>query len=81
MHTQMDIDRFWQIVESSRSGVDPDQADGNMEIQLRLLRRLLLALPSEEIVGFRDRLLEQYGRRVSLGPVGSCVSHRGWLFG
>jgi hypothetical protein len=55
----MDIERFWKIVESSRSGFESVRADGNMERQREELRRLLLALPPEEIVGFRDRLLEQ----------------------
>jgi hypothetical protein len=54
----MDLERFWKIVESSRSRFDPAWADGNMERQLEELRKLLLKLPPEEIVGFRDRLLE-----------------------
>ncbi|MFL5344582.1 MAG: DUF4240 domain-containing protein [Hyalangium sp.] len=55
----MDLERFWKIVESSRRGFDPGQVDGNMARQLEELKRLLRALPPPEVVGFRDRLLEQ----------------------
>jgi hypothetical protein len=55
----MDMERFWKIVESSRSRFDPAWADGNMARQCDELRRFLLALPPEQIVGFRDRCLEQ----------------------
>jgi hypothetical protein len=54
----MDIERFWKIIESSRHGMEPDSADGNMERQLDVLRRHLLELPPGEIVAFRDHLLE-----------------------
>jgi hypothetical protein len=55
----MELGRFWKIVESSRSLMDPSRADGNMERQLEELRKLLLRLPVEEITGFRNRLLER----------------------
>lgn len=55
----MNIDRFWKIVDSSRRGFDPGKAEGNMERQLGELRRLLLDLPPEEIVEFRDHVFEQ----------------------
>lgn len=55
----MDTEKFWRIVMLSRSGFRPTQPDGNMERQLEELRALLLALPSEEIVEFRNCLLAQ----------------------
>lgn len=55
----MDMERFWRIVESSRSWFDPNWPDGNVERQREELRRLLLELPPQEIVEFRNRLLEQ----------------------
>jgi hypothetical protein len=55
----MDIERFWKIIESSRHGLKQDRADGNMERQLKELRGLLLEVPPEEIVDFRDHLLER----------------------
>ncbi|MFY0564669.1 DUF4240 domain-containing protein [Archangium lansingense] len=55
----MNAERFWKIIESSRSGFDPDRLDGNMEQQCLELRRLLLELPPEEILEFRNQLLER----------------------
>ncbi|WP_224249083.1 DUF4240 domain-containing protein [Hyalangium gracile] len=55
----MDSEKFWRIVMSSRSSFRPTQVDGNMEQQLEELRALLLALPPEEIVEFRNFLLAQ----------------------
>jgi hypothetical protein len=68
-----------------------DRADGNMERQLDELRRLLLELPPEEIVNFRDHLLERmnaafqwdlWGAAYIIG--GGCsddgfTDFRGWL--
>ncbi len=87
----MDIERFWEIVESSRQDIELDGADGNMERQLDGLRRRLLELPPEEIVDFRDRLLERmnaafqwelWGAAYLIG--GGCsddgfTDFRGWL--
>jgi hypothetical protein len=55
----MDTDRFWKIVEASRSRFDPARVDGNMERQVEDLRKLLLPLPPQEIVDFRNRLQER----------------------
>ncbi|KFA86780.1 DUF4240 domain-containing protein [Archangium violaceum] len=55
----MNAEQFWKLIESSRSGFDPDRIDGNMERQREELRRLLLRLPPEEILGFRNHLLER----------------------
>jgi hypothetical protein len=55
----MNVEQFWRLVESSRRGFDPTRTDGNMERQLEDLRSLLLELPPEEVVGFRDQLLER----------------------
>jgi hypothetical protein len=55
----MHVEQFWRIVESSRRGFDPARTDGNMEQQLRDVRSLLLELPPEEVVDFRNHLLER----------------------
>ena len=55
----MNLDQFWQVIESSRSKFDPTHAEGNMEQQLEELRELLTALPPEEIVEFYNRFREQ----------------------
>ncbi|HYO57969.1 DUF4240 domain-containing protein [Archangium sp.] len=55
----MNVDQFWKIIESSRRGFDPGRIDGNMEQQREELRGLLLKLPPEEIIGFRNHLLQQ----------------------
>jgi hypothetical protein len=55
----MELERFWKIVELSRRLIEPSRAEGNMGRQLEELRNLLLNLPDEELVGFRDCLLEQ----------------------
>lgn len=55
----MNAERFWKLIESSRSGFDPDRIDGNMERQREELRRLLLQVPPEEILDFRNHLLER----------------------
>jgi hypothetical protein len=87
----MDAERFWKIVELSRRGFDPSRVDGNMARQLEELRRLLLALPRDEIVGFRDQLFKQmdaafhwdlWGAAYLIG--GGCsddgfTDFRGWL--
>jgi hypothetical protein len=54
----MDIARFWQLVESSRRGFNPNNAEGNMERQCGELRALLLKLPPEEVLSFRAHLFE-----------------------
>jgi hypothetical protein len=54
----MDIARFWQLVESSRRGLNPNNAEGNMERQRGALRALLLKLPPEEVLAFRNHLFE-----------------------
>jgi hypothetical protein len=55
----MNVEQFWKLIESSRSGFDPDRTDGNMEQQCEELRQLLLKLPPEEILEFRNHLLQQ----------------------
>lgn len=55
----MNVDQFWKLIESSWSGFNPDRIDGNMEQQREELRRLLLKLPPEEVLDFRDHLLQQ----------------------
>ncbi len=55
----MNVDHFWQLIESSREGFDPGRTDGNMEQQREELRKLLLKLPPQEIIDFRNHLLEQ----------------------
>jgi hypothetical protein len=55
----MNVERFWQLVESSRQGADPVRSAGNMERQLGELRALLLKLPPEEIIEFRNQFFEQ----------------------
>lgn len=55
----MNVEQFWRIVESSRRGFDPTRTDGNMEQQLGDLSLLLLKLPPEEVVDFRNHLLER----------------------
>ncbi|MBN1207996.1 MAG: DUF4240 domain-containing protein [Myxococcaceae bacterium] len=87
----MNADLFWRIIESSRSGFDPNRADGNMEQQLEELRSLLRELSPEEIVGFRNQLLDYvdaaftwdlWGAAYVIG--GGCsddgfMDFRGWL--
>ena len=87
----MELERFWKIVESSRSGFDPGRVDGNMARQHEELKRLLRALPPQEIVGFRDCLLEQMDAAFSWDLwaaayliAGGCsddgfTDFRGWL--
>jgi len=53
----MTTDEFWSIVERSRAAWNPDHADGNQQNQLKLLRRLLSALPAEGIAGFDEHLI------------------------
>jgi hypothetical protein len=53
----MNIEQFWEIIESSRRGFDPSRLDGNMQQQLDDLRRLLSKLPPEEIIDFRNHFL------------------------
>ncbi|WNG55275.1 DUF4240 domain-containing protein [Archangium gephyra] len=55
----MNAEQFWKLIESSRSGFDPDRIDGNMERQREELRRLLLQLPPEELLDFRNHFLER----------------------
>ncbi|QRN95454.1 DUF4240 domain-containing protein [Archangium violaceum] len=55
----MSIEQFWKLIESSRRGFNPHRIDGNMEQQSEELRRLLLKLPPEEIIDFRNHLLER----------------------
>lgn len=55
----MNTDQFWNIIEASRRRFDPLHASGNMERQSEDLRRLLLELTPEQIIGFRDRFREQ----------------------
>jgi hypothetical protein len=55
----MNQDQFWNIIEASRHSLHPLHADGNMERQLKDLQRLLLALPPQEIIEFRNRFHEQ----------------------
>jgi hypothetical protein len=87
----MDTHRFWQLIESSRRGLDPARAGGNMERQLGELRVLLSKLSPEEVLAFRDRLVEQmnaafqwelWGAAYLIG--GGCSDDgfsdfRGWL--
>jgi DNA-directed RNA polymerase specialized sigma24 family protein len=58
----MNVDQFWKIIDSSRSGFDPDRIDGNMEQQREELRRLLLKLPPEEIIDFHNHFVEQMNK-------------------
>ena len=55
----MNVEQFWKLIESSRRGFNPGRSDGNMERQLEELRRLLLKLPPEEIIDFRNHFLGQ----------------------
>lgn len=55
----MNVEQFWKLIESSRSGFDPDRTDGNMEQQREGLRSLLLKLPPAEVLDFRNHLLER----------------------
>jgi hypothetical protein len=60
----VNTDEFWQIIEESRRGIDPDQNTGNQERQCRNLTALLAALPLDEVVRFRDhfqhRMIQAY---------------------
>jgi hypothetical protein len=49
---------FWQLVESSRRGFDPTRADGNRERQRGAFRKLLLKLPPEEVIEFRNHVFD-----------------------
>jgi hypothetical protein len=55
----MNIEQFWNIIDASRRGFDPERLDGNMQQQLEELRRLLSKLPPEEIIAFRDHFLSR----------------------
>jgi hypothetical protein len=55
----MNVEQFWKLIESSRSGFDPGRMNGNMERQLEELRRLLSQLSPEELLDFRNHLLER----------------------
>lgn len=52
----MNTDRFWGLIEHSRSGYRPDRADGNMDRQLGTLQDLLAELSSEEVKEFDDQM-------------------------
>jgi hypothetical protein len=55
----MDVEQFWKIIDSSRRGLDPEQVEGSMEQQAEELRELLMKLPPEQIVDFRNHFVEQ----------------------
>jgi hypothetical protein len=46
------MERFWQIVEQSRSDWDPALLDGNMGRQAQRLKELLSPLPPQDVVQF-----------------------------
>lgn len=87
----MNTDQFWQIIDSSRRKLKPDQADGNMERQRQELESLLSKLPLSEIIAFDNQLTEKmnaayrwdlWGAAHILA--GDCsddgfVDFRGWL--
>lgn len=54
----MDMEHFWSIIEDSRKNISTSSADGNMERQAIALGDILVTLPLEEIVSFRDRFCE-----------------------
>src|SRR5437868_13361954 len=61
----MDEDRFWNLIEESRKGIDPGKMEHGDEFQDRQAEKLcalLRGLPPEEIVAFHMRFTELEGR-------------------
>lgn len=91
MHARMNIDRFWKVIDLSRSEFKADRADGNMERQRQELENLLSELSPDEIAAFDNQLIEQmniayrwdlWGAAYVIA--GGCsddgfVDFRGWL--
>ena len=48
----MDVSRFWQIIEESRSDFDPHRRDGNMDLQVMRLRKTLSQFRPQEVAEF-----------------------------
>ena len=48
----MTEDQFWQLIDDSRSGFDPQRRDGNMDRQRNALHDLLSQRPTEEVREF-----------------------------
>lgn len=56
----MELDRFWQIIEQSRTDFDPDRSDGNMSAQAARLKQVLSELNPKEIGAFSNRFSELF---------------------
>ena len=60
----MELDRFWSIIEQSRSDFDPSRPntirDGNMSAQLARLKTILSELEPREIGAFSNRFSELF---------------------
>lgn len=55
----MDLGRFWQLVEDSRSRTGLKEEGSYLETQRRRLAALLSRLPVAEIISFRDHLQDR----------------------
>ncbi|HEY4642770.1 MAG TPA: DUF4240 domain-containing protein [Thermoanaerobaculia bacterium] len=55
----MDKQQFWAVIEESRRALKPDEPEGNNELQIERLEKILSRFSPEEVIGFRDAFDER----------------------
>ena len=58
----MNRDGFWDLIHESLSDWDPELREGNADRQQAVLRELLSALPTSEVVSFENHFAEATNR-------------------